>query len=393
MTDGLAVIFLVAGAGICLLAAVGVLRLPDFFMRMHAATKAGVAGCGLVLISVGFAFPSPLIWTKIAIAVFFLLLTTPVAGHLLGRAGYVAGVQLWGGTTNDQLEGELQRGNFERLTGVPTKNPARTAPRSSHARRPITRVVLGLANGPDRYAATSHAIALAKAHDAELFTLAIVDTTRLSSGPVPTSRTSASSRLRSGSVEKARHALADAVQAFEQAAASAGVPFSVRMEEGDPAKILAGFQDPDTLMLVGRRGWFDHGVCDSGADPVSQLLRRGNRPLILVSEPHAQVRRINFLHDGSTRSDDTWEWLLAHDPWPQAALNLIPDVAAKDNHLDRARAVARGMKRQFQDDQKDPHGEIAASQVVVFGNGGHASWLRKSETRLQLHDFPITVFG
>lgn len=114
MLSLLAAVFLVGGASLCLLAAVGVLRLPDFFMRMHAATKAGVAGCGLFLIGVGFAYPGPDVWIKIALAVVFLLLTTPVAGHLLARAGYVAGVPLWGGTIHDELKGELRRGNFDR---------------------------------------------------------------------------------------------------------------------------------------------------------------------------------------------------------------------------------------------------------------------------------------
>jgi monovalent cation/proton antiporter MnhG/PhaG subunit len=83
-------------------------------MRMHAATKAGVAGCGLVLIGVGFAEPSLVMWIKIAVSIAFLLLTTPIAAHLLGRAGYVAGVPLWGGTKEDQLSQELRRGDFDR---------------------------------------------------------------------------------------------------------------------------------------------------------------------------------------------------------------------------------------------------------------------------------------
>ena len=120
ITAVLSSLFLIAGAGICLLASVGVLRLSDFFLRMHAATKAGVVGCGLVLIGVGFAFPSLEMWVKVAVAVAFLLVTTPIAGHLLARAGYVAGVPMWGGTSHDDLDGELPRGDFERLTRIPT---------------------------------------------------------------------------------------------------------------------------------------------------------------------------------------------------------------------------------------------------------------------------------
>lgn len=108
---GAALVFV--GALISLVAAVGVLRLPDFFMRMHAATKAGVGGAGLVMLGVGFNEGTALVWAKVLLVVFFLLLTTPIAGHLLGRAGYIAGVALWRGTLRDDLRGHLTRGEFE----------------------------------------------------------------------------------------------------------------------------------------------------------------------------------------------------------------------------------------------------------------------------------------
>jgi monovalent cation/proton antiporter MnhG/PhaG subunit len=103
---------LLGGALLCLLAAVGLLRLPDVFMRMHAATKSGVVGCGLILIGVGIADGSVATIVKIAATIVFLLLTTPVAGHLLGRAAYVSGAPFWGGTTANHLELVLQRRHF-----------------------------------------------------------------------------------------------------------------------------------------------------------------------------------------------------------------------------------------------------------------------------------------
>lgn len=109
MTEFLSALFLVTGAALCLLASLGVLRLPDFFMRMHAATKAGVAGAGLVLLGVAACDGSMVTWAKAVLAVLFLLVTTPVAGHLIGRAGYVSGVALWRGTSKDALHGILAR--------------------------------------------------------------------------------------------------------------------------------------------------------------------------------------------------------------------------------------------------------------------------------------------
>ena len=120
-------IFLLVGAMISLLAAIGVLRLPDFFMRMHAATKAGVVGCGLVLVAVGFVDGTLATWIKVGVAIFFMLLTTPVAGHLLGRAAYVGGAPLWSGTNEDRLQDVLPRGRFKG-TSVPGESGDDSAP-------------------------------------------------------------------------------------------------------------------------------------------------------------------------------------------------------------------------------------------------------------------------
>ncbi|MBE0593188.1 MAG: monovalent cation/H(+) antiporter subunit G [Gemmatimonadales bacterium] len=113
MSQWIGAILLLGGSVVCLFAAIGVLRLPDFFMRMHAATKAGVAGSGLVLLGVAVFDGSAATWTKAVLAVVFLLVTTPVAGHLIGRAGYVSGVALWRGTSEDALDGVLPRADVD----------------------------------------------------------------------------------------------------------------------------------------------------------------------------------------------------------------------------------------------------------------------------------------
>lgn len=266
MTAFLSAFFLVAGAALCLLASVGVLRLPDFFMRMHAATKAGVAGCGLLLIGVAFAYPSPGMWIKVTIAIAFLLLTTPIAGHLLARAGYVAGVPLWGGTREDQLRGELPRGDFD---SPPTASFGRKAMNPT-----IERVVLGLANGPGMEAAMTSAIELAKAHRVELVGLAIIDTKTLNNvGPVPIGGNYYAAQLRRTLIAKARHRMAETVQSFEHDAEQAGIRFSVSVEEGDPTPILLARLKPGVTLVLPRRAWFDHGLADRKIDPAARLAR------------------------------------------------------------------------------------------------------------------------
>lgn len=108
----MAMFFLLSGSLMTLIAALGVLRLPDFYMRMHAATKAGVVGPALVLIGVGCVDPSLSTWIKVILAIIFLLITTPVSSHLLGRAGFVGGVGMWRGTLRNELEPILKSKAF-----------------------------------------------------------------------------------------------------------------------------------------------------------------------------------------------------------------------------------------------------------------------------------------
>ena len=87
----LAGILLLIGAVFSLLAAIGILRLPDLYTRMHAASKAGTMGSGLMLIAIAvIAFDGPVI-LRALVGVVFLLLTTPVSAHLLARAAYMVG--------------------------------------------------------------------------------------------------------------------------------------------------------------------------------------------------------------------------------------------------------------------------------------------------------------
>ena len=74
-----------------LLAAIGILRLPDLLTRMHAASKAGLVGAGLILAGVAIASGESAIVLRAILGILFLALTTPVSAHLLARAAIKAG--------------------------------------------------------------------------------------------------------------------------------------------------------------------------------------------------------------------------------------------------------------------------------------------------------------
>lgn len=96
-------ILLVLGAFFAFVAALGVYRFPEFYSRMHAATKAGAFGASLMLAAVGLNFGSfRAVFTACVIITFFYL-TTPVAAQSLAQAAYRKGIPLWPKDGKDAL--------------------------------------------------------------------------------------------------------------------------------------------------------------------------------------------------------------------------------------------------------------------------------------------------
>lgn len=103
MIDILVALLILIGSAFILLAAVGILRMPDLYMRMATSTKASTLGLVCILTAVAVHFGEIGIGTRAIVAVVFVLLTAPVAAHMIGRAAYVVGVPLWNQTVIDEL--------------------------------------------------------------------------------------------------------------------------------------------------------------------------------------------------------------------------------------------------------------------------------------------------
>jgi multicomponent Na+:H+ antiporter subunit G len=100
----LVAILVILGSSFAFIAALGVLRMPDFYMRMHAATKAGSFGALLLLLAAALYFGTLRSGiTALAVIVFFYA-TTPVAAQTLAESAYRRGVKLWSRTLTDRLK-------------------------------------------------------------------------------------------------------------------------------------------------------------------------------------------------------------------------------------------------------------------------------------------------
>jgi multicomponent Na+:H+ antiporter subunit G len=105
MSEAITTFLLFVGASFLLLAAIGVIRMPDLYSRIQAATKAATLGVGCIILALAFHFGSLEITVRALLVIAFLFLTSPVAAHVIGRAAYFVGVPLWERTIVDELRG------------------------------------------------------------------------------------------------------------------------------------------------------------------------------------------------------------------------------------------------------------------------------------------------
>ncbi|MEN3792862.1 monovalent cation/H(+) antiporter subunit G [Fulvimarina sp. MAC3] len=96
-------LLILAGAMFVFLASLGLVRLPDLYTRMHSASKAGAVGAGFLLLSLAFHAESTAEALRAVAAIFFFLLTAPIAAHLLAKASYTVGYHLWPGSVLDEM--------------------------------------------------------------------------------------------------------------------------------------------------------------------------------------------------------------------------------------------------------------------------------------------------
>ena len=132
MNTILEALFLLLGISFMLIASLGVLRMPDLMLRMHAATKAGTVGIGFLMLALANHFDDLSVTIKAIAISLFVIATAPVAAHLIARAAYVAGVPLWSRTKIDDLRKHYDREKrpLEKTTGD-LYDPVRFRPRRS----------------------------------------------------------------------------------------------------------------------------------------------------------------------------------------------------------------------------------------------------------------------
>ncbi len=343
---GLAIL---AGAIVVGIAALGLIRLRDPFMRMHAATKAGVVGSGFVVYGAAWAIGDGSVALDALVigtlCVVFLLVTSPIASHALGRAAYISGAPIASATVADALHGNLPRNLFDiapqrtaRARRASSSIPAGAtimsakeirasqdypAPQSGRLRV----LTLWLAGGDHQDAASELALGLARVHGAKLTALSAVDlgfAERPQAVPVGGLAWSQwlGDRLRLQQRERAAKALAD----FDALAANTPVDAAARHAEGVLETLLPLAAGNDLLIVPAGIDRFGRKA-EGGDELAGSLSANGAGPVLRVQH-HTPVRRVALLLAGTPACTRLAATLATTGLWQDAKIGVF---AARDD--------------------------------------------------------------
>ena len=118
MIEIITAILILIGAFLALSASLGLVRFPDLYARMHAASKAGTLGAGCLFAAAAVHFSDTEITIRAIVGIIFFVLTAPISAHLLARAAYWAGVKPHDQSGVDQLAGRYKK-EMHRLEPYP----------------------------------------------------------------------------------------------------------------------------------------------------------------------------------------------------------------------------------------------------------------------------------
>ncbi len=100
-------VFIISGTFFMLISSIGLIRLPDFYIRNSASTKALALGLGIILLGIAIYYNKIDIFIELGAIFFFIYLITPLSAHIIARAAIKNNVKFWEKTQNLQAMDEF----------------------------------------------------------------------------------------------------------------------------------------------------------------------------------------------------------------------------------------------------------------------------------------------
>jgi len=101
MTETLGLLLIGVGVVFDLIGTIGLIRLPDIYNRLQAATKCVTLGTTALLVGTALYIGLGALAMKAILCAVFILITSPVGAHAIARGAHISGIRLWKGSVED----------------------------------------------------------------------------------------------------------------------------------------------------------------------------------------------------------------------------------------------------------------------------------------------------
>ncbi|MFC1560126.1 monovalent cation/H(+) antiporter subunit G [Candidatus Margulisiibacteriota bacterium] len=109
INENIGLFFIVVGLFFNLVGAFGLVRMPDLYNRLQAATKCVTLGTCALLFGAAIYMGVSQASLKAGLCILFILLTSPTAAHAISRGAHIYGVKLWSKSVVDKYDSEIDR--------------------------------------------------------------------------------------------------------------------------------------------------------------------------------------------------------------------------------------------------------------------------------------------
>ncbi len=109
MAEYIAAFFLIIGTLFIFIASIGLLKMPDVYLRMSTSAIAATFGVLSMLVATAIHFMELTLTLHIIGLIIFLMLTVPIGAHMLGRSSHIIGLEMWDKTVCDDLKGKFNK--------------------------------------------------------------------------------------------------------------------------------------------------------------------------------------------------------------------------------------------------------------------------------------------
>lgn len=181
----------------------------------------------------------------------------------------------------------------------------------------IKRILVALDLDMDTPLAIKYSIKLAKAFDASISGLAMVDTAEIASqvGGGAIGTIYYAEELRKHMTEESREQAGWLLKNFEEIVSRAGIQHTQLMEEGVPHERAIEDLKYHDLLIIGRESHFFYNRPDEETKTLAKIVKKSTAPTLVVTESYRDVKRVVVAHDGSTASARSLQWFVQLEPY------------------------------------------------------------------------------